>query len=133
MNKPIFMSQQHVDIMNSLLDADADSKAECAKLARPYWMAYELRDAGRTVWWSVEFNPQTGVRFSLAAPASESPDILYRGDYRAVVRATQRAKQQGGGELPVTTHGDPGAMAIIAPAFAAAGRAATIASEFPEF
>ena len=132
MEKPIFMSERHVAIMNGLLAADADSKAECAKLARSYWMVYELRDAGGTVWWSVEFSPQTGVRFSLEPPR-DAADVLYRGDYRAVVRATQRLKREGSGALPVTTHGDPSAMAIIGPAFAAAGRAATIPSEFPEF
>lgn len=133
MTAPLFMSQQHVDIMNRILAADADSKAECAQLARSYWMVYELNDGGRTVWWSVEFNPNRGVRFSLQAPDTDAPDLLYRGDYRAVVKATQRAKQGGDGEEPVTTHGDPGVMAVIGPAFAAAGRAATIASEFPEF
>lgn len=132
MTKPIFMSQQHVDIMNRLLEADADSKAECARLDRSYWMVYELSDPGGTVWWSVEFSPSAGVRFSLEPPGA-APDILYRGDYRAVVQATQRAKQGGGGEEPVTTHGDVGVLSIIGPAFAAAGRAATIPSEFPDF
>ena len=132
MTKPIFMSSQHVEIMNRLLDADADSKAECAKLDRSYWMVYELSDAGGIVWWSVEFSPSAGVRFSLQPPGAAA-DILYRGDYRAVVQFTQRAKQGSGGEEPVTIHGDPGVLTIIGPAFAAAGRAATIPSEFPEF
>lgn len=133
MSKPVFMSQQHVDTMNDILAKDADSRAECAKLDRSYWMVYELDDAGDTAWWSVEFSPTTGVRFSLQPPDTDAPDLLYRGDYRAVVKATQRLKQGGGGELPVSTHGDPGAMAIIGPAFAAAGRVATIPSEFPDF
>lgn len=132
MSKPIFMSAQHVEIMNRLLGADADSKAECAKLDRSYWMVYELGASGGTVWWSVEFSPSAGVRFSLAPPRAAA-DILYRGDYRAVVQYTQRAKQGGVGEEPVTTHGDPGVLTIIGPAFAAAGRAATIPSEFPDF
>ncbi len=132
MSKPIFMSQQHVDIMNRLLWADADSKAECAKLDRSYWMVYELTDAGRTVWWSVEFSPSAGVRFSLDPPVAAVPDVLYLGEYRAVVKATQRSKQGDSTPLPVTTHGRPGTMEIIGPAFAAA-RAATIPSEFPEF
>lgn len=132
MSKPIFMSPQHVDIMNRLLDADADSKAECARLDRSYWMVYELSAMGGTVWWSVEFSPGAGVRFSLTPPGAAA-DILYRGDYRAVVQAMQRAKQGDASEKPVTTHGDPGVLAIIGPAFAAAGRAATVASEFPDF
>lgn len=133
MSKPIFMSQQHVDIMNRILATDADSHAECAKLDRSYWMVYELQDADSTVWWSVEFSPSAGVRFSLLPPDTDAPDLLYRGDYREMVKATQRAKQGQGGEEPVTTHGDPGVLTIIGPAFAAAGRVATIPSEFPEF
>lgn len=133
MNKPLFMSTQHVEIMNGLLAEDADSKSECAKLDRRYWMVYELADAERTVWWSVAFDPALGVRFSLTPPASGEPLILYRGDFRAVVKATQRLKQGGDAALPVTTHGDPQVLTIIGPAFAAAGRAATIASEFPDF
>ena len=131
--KPLFMSAEHVARMNELLSADADSKAECAKLDRRYWMVYELADADGTVWWSVEFNPDVGVRFSLQAPVAGEPQILYRGDYRAVVKATQRSKQGDTAAEPVTTHGDPNVLAIIAPAFAAAGRAATIPSEFPDF
>ena len=132
MSKPLFMSAEHVDLMNGLLAADADSRAECAKLDRRYWMSYELADAGGTVWWSVEFNPRSGVRFSLEPPAADEPLILYRGDHRAVVKGTQALKQGGGEGLPVTTHGDPDVLRIIGPAFAAAGRAATVDSQFPE-
>jgi hypothetical protein len=132
MSKPRFMSAQHVDLMNGLLAMDADSQAECARLDRRYWMSYELADPAGTVWWSVEFNPGSGVRFSLAPPAAGEPVVLYRGDHRAVVEATRRLKQGESTALPVTTQDDLGVMGIIGPAFAAAGRAATIPSEFPE-
>ncbi|HET8881062.1 MAG TPA: hypothetical protein VFM56_02715 [Solimonas sp.] len=133
MDKPLFMSPQHVETMNRLLDADAGSRAECAKLDRRYWLVYELADRERTVWWSVAFDPQRGVRFSLAPPAPHEPAMRLCGEYRAVVQATQRIKRGEAVDEPVTTHDEAGVLAIITPAFAAAGRAATIATTFPTF
>ncbi|MFD4640034.1 hypothetical protein ACFWN2_22160 [Lentzea sp. NPDC058436] len=132
--KPVFMSQQHVDLMNEILAADEESRAECAKLDRAHWMVYELEDGDRVVWWTVEFDPGRGVRFGLRPPPADAPALLYRGDHRAVVEATRQGKREGGGDAPpVTTHGDPEVLTTIAPAFAAARRAATIPSEFPDF
>jgi len=129
--KPMFMSDRHVEMMNTILATDYSSKTECGRLDRSYWMCYELMQGEHTVLWSVEFSPRHGVRFSLEPPVGAEPDVLFRGDYRAVVEATRLGKEGKDSPLPITTHGDPGVMAIIGPAFAAARRAATIPSEFP--
>jgi hypothetical protein len=120
--------------MNGLLAKDAGSQRACATLKRTYWTAYELGHGGRTVWWSMEFNPTAGVRLYLAPPPRQA-DVLFRGDYVAVLDAMRLAKAGKAGKESVnervTTHGDSSALAMIGPAFAAAQAAATVDAEIP--
>jgi hypothetical protein len=135
-NKLIFMSAEHVAVMNGLLAKDACSASQraCAALERTYWMVYELDHAGRTVWWSMEFNPTAGTRFHLAPPPQQA-DVLFRGDYAVILDGMRLAKAGQSSKEKVmelvTTHGDPGALAKIGPAFAAAQACATVDAEIP--
>ena len=131
MAKPMFMSAAHVEAMNRLLAVDADSRAKCARLSRPYWFVHELDDDGRTVWWTLEFNPDEGMRFSLVPPpAGVRADIVMRGSFGAVVEATRRRKAGEEVPYPVITEGDLPSMAIFGPALEAGRRAATLETRF---
>jgi hypothetical protein len=126
------MSAEHVEAMNRLLAVDAESKAQCARLLRPYWLVHELDDGGRTVWWTLELNPCEGMRFSLfPPPVAAQVDIVMRGSYSAVVEATRRRKAGEEVPYPVSTHGDLQSMAIFGPALEAGRRAAMLDTSFP--
>jgi hypothetical protein len=130
--KPGFMSQQHVQIMNRLLAADAETKAAAAKLPGPFVMAHELANGpgGRTVWWQMRFDPATGVSFTLTEPATPA-DLLFTGDWREVVqdlRDVRDGKKDQTGIRWVQS-GDPGFMAIVGEAFAAAKKAAAVPAD----
>lgn len=132
MTAPMFMSAEHVEAMNRLLAVDAGSLAECAKLPRPYWFVHELDDQGRVVWWTLEFNPDQGARFSLAPPPEGvRADILMRGSYGEVVEATRRGKAGEKLPYPAKMEGNPQDMGIFGPALEAARRAATLETRFP--
>lgn len=125
------MSAEHVAAMNSLLAVDPESKAQCALLPRPYWFVHKLDHDGRTVWWTLEFNPGEGMRFSLIPPPlGVSPDILMRGSYSAVLEATGRRKSGEQVPYPVTIDGDVESMAIFGPALEAGRRAAALETRF---
>jgi hypothetical protein len=131
MAHPLFMSAEHVEAMNRLLAVDADSRAKCAQLSRSYWFVHELDDHGHTVWWTLEFNPSDGMRFSLVPPPADvRVDILMRGSYYAVLEATRRRKAGEEVPYPVTTDGDLQAMVIVGPALEASRRAATLETRF---
>ncbi|HVT35544.1 MAG TPA: hypothetical protein VHE37_08170 [Nevskiaceae bacterium] len=130
MSKPLFMSPEHVRLMNERLAGDVASKSACAALPRRYQLAYRLEDGERVVWWTTVFDPAGGVRFHLAPPEGDA-DLQFSGSYWAMIEFTQRSKQGDAGSFPLTTGGDLNTYAIIMPAFAAAQAAATLDTEFP--
>src|SRR5215467_1840779 len=91
MSKLIFMSDAHVARMNELLAADVASKAACAALERRWDMVYELSHGDQTVWWTMSFDPERGVFFTLKPPARPA-DILFRGEYRAMLEWMRKLK-----------------------------------------
>lgn len=131
MNKPIFMSQDHVQRMNDILSADAASKAACAALDRRWNMVYELKHGTQTVWWTMSFDPAQGVAFSLEAPQGAA-DILFRGEYKAMMDWMRLLKAgDKNAPEPITQSGDPNGMNVIGPAFQAAQQVATLDTEIP--
>jgi len=130
---PGFMSYTHVFIMNRLLAADEDVRRTTAALDRTYTLAYELANGadGETVWWTMTFDPEDGLAFSLQPPSAPA-DLTFEGDYVDVIRAMRRMKDGHQVVLPVTTVGDESVMAVIGPAFAAGQKAATIEATFPD-
>ncbi len=131
MSKPVFMSAEHVARMNEILAADAPSKAACAVLQRRWNLVYELSEGADTVWWTMSFDPATGVAFSLAPPG-QTGDIVFRGDHKAMLRWMRQSKAGAAvGAMPLQQLGDPGTMTVIGPAFAAAQKVATLDTEIP--
>jgi hypothetical protein len=127
----IFMSPEHVAHMNVLLASDAVSKAACVQLDRRYDMVYELNYGIQTVWWTMRYDPADGVSFNLETPQKPG-DIVFRGDYAAVLDTMSRMKAGDKDlQLPLTQSGDAGVFALIAPAYTAAHAAAAIHTEIP--
>lgn len=131
MSELVFMSPEHVVRMNELLAVDSASKAACAALGRRWDMVYELRHGAETVCWTMSFDPFDGVSFALEPPP-RTADILFRGEYRAMLDWMRKHKAGlESGPEPVTQSGDPDGMHIIGPAYQAAGRAATLDTLIP--
>ncbi|MGH8504856.1 MAG: hypothetical protein ACRETM_02695 [Stenotrophobium sp.] len=126
MSKMIFMSPEHVARMNEILAADVASKAACAALDRRWDMVYELSRGMDTVWWTMSFDPENGVSFSLVPPQRPG-DILYRGEHKSMLNWMRRSKAGEAVEpMPLEQLGDPNGMNIIGPAFTAAQQVATL-------
>lgn len=128
-----FMSPGHVASMNALLTGARDVLRHCQALGRRYVVAYELTDgpAGAAVHWRVSFDPVIGVRFGLTAPATD-PDVVLRGDWCAMVRASA-ARRAGTGAAPgLRIDGDPGVLVAVGPALEAARAVATVPVTFPD-
>jgi len=131
-NKLLFMSQQHVNLMNQRLAADSASLQICKGFDRAYQVAYELDRDGATVWWTMEFDPASGVRFSLQPPRQDDSLVLLKGSYRVVVDVSRRTKAGETIQMPLAASGNLGVFEIVKSAFAAAQKAAAIDTEFPE-
>lgn len=131
MNRPIFMSPEHVGIMNDILEDDEASKAACRALEREYLVVYELEHGADTVYWTMRFDPESGARFSLAAPERD-PDVLFRGDYADTIRVSAAAKAGREVDMPWEMKGDSSVLEIIAEPMAAARGAATIDTRMPD-
>jgi len=130
--KPVFMSEQHVQIMNRLLADDPLCREEAAKLDRAYVLAYRLAGgpAGQTVWWQMCFDPAGGIRFELREPPQPA-DLTLQGDWSAMMRTMREVKEGRPAENPLTAVGNEKMMEKVAAAFAAGQKAATIATEIP--
>lgn len=125
------MSPEHVAAMNEILAGDEASKAACSGLEREYLLTYELEHGSDTVYWTMHFDPASGVRFSLEPPARQ-PDVVFRGDYAASIRASVAAKAGRNVDMPWQMDGDPTVFETIAEPFAVARRAATIDTQMPD-
>lgn len=126
----VFMSSEHVAAMNALLDASTEVRAACSALPQPRVMAYALEDGpdGHTVHWVASF--RSTMQFSL--DAVDQPDVLLRGDWRQVVRASDANRR---GELVdpgVVVEGDAGVLAEVGPVLELARSVATLDVEFPQ-
>lgn len=126
----LFMSPEHVATMNELLDASAEVRAACSVLPQPRVMAYALEDGPdrRTVHWAMSFHDT--VRFSLD-PAAE-PDVLLRGDWRRMMRASEVNRRGETADPGVTVEGNVGVLAEIGPVLELARSVATLDVEFPQ-
>ncbi len=131
MSELLFMSPQHVARMNEILAHDGPTRRACAELEQDMLLAYELSDGEDTIWWTMAFRRDEGVRFGLDAPA-RAVDLTLRGEYRAMLDFMRLSKSGQAAEEPVSSHGDPEVLTIIGPAFAAAQAAATLDTVIPE-
>jgi hypothetical protein len=125
-----FMSAEHVEAMNTILEASAPVREACAALAAPGVLAYRLSDGpgGATVHWAVTCSDT--VRFSLEA--ASAPDVLLTGDWARMVRGA-RANREGETVDPgVSVQGSPERMAELAAILATASAFATLPVDFPD-
>lgn len=104
---PLFMSPEHVAIMNERLALSAEVKYILATLDHPLSMAFELTDGpdGETVHWSLVFAGT--ARFGLQP--HPSADVTMRGDWTSMIRQTMGQPTNS----EVTPHGNLDALPKI--------------------
>lgn len=132
MTAPLFMSRAHVDTMNELLADAAHVRTACGELDRGYVVGYELHEGpeGRTVYWSMVFDPHTGVVMGLEEP--DLADVTFVGDWARVVAASAAGRRGEQRDPGVDVRGDPTVLDRVGDAFAAAQRVATVDVTFPD-
>jgi hypothetical protein len=123
------MSPEHVAAMNAILEDNESVRAQCSLLEKPLTLGYELLDGpdGETVYWSMAFTDT--VRFGLE---KVDADLLFRGDWTRMIRATHRSRAGEAKDPGVEAVGDLDVMTAVGPAFAAAQAVATLPVQFPE-
>ena len=126
----LFMSPEHVAAMNDLLDHSAEVRTACSVLRQPRVLAYELSNGpdGRTVHWTVTFDRT--VHFSLEP--SEQPDVLMRGDWAQMIRATTAGRRGESADPGVSVSGDVQVLEEVGPVLELGRSVATLDVEFPE-
>lgn len=128
---PAFMSREHVQQMNRLLEESSEVAAACRALERDYVVAYELSDGpDGAVFWVMRFDRRTGVKFSLAPP--QDADVTYVGDWAEAIQAGRAAREGRSFEPSMQLRGDTSVLATVADAYAAAQQAATVPVQFPD-
>lgn len=107
-DKPLFMSEEHVAILNGRLGESGAVLKLCAGLERDLCLLYKLADGpdGKPVWWRTDFTRAGGMRFSLA-PGAAAPQVMISGGYWDVLEAVQ-----GKGTMPAP-QGEPEAIQKI--------------------
>ncbi|NGY04135.1 hypothetical protein [Solimonas terrae] len=113
---------------------DARGRRSCRRRVTGHFtktciVGYELERGADTVWWTMAFDPATGVRFGLDKPDVD-PDLLFRGKYDAFVDFTRLSKTGQAGPFPLTFSGNPNVYMHISEAFAAASQVATVDTRF---
>src|SRR5688500_6663174 len=100
----LFMYADHVAAMNAILEDNPAVRAACATLPQPRAMSYRLADGhdGNTVHWTTTFSDT--ARFSLVE--HPSPDIVFVGDWRQMVRASKANRDGETVDPGVTVEGE---------------------------
>ncbi|GAB2600914.1 hypothetical protein GCM10027034_37590 [Ramlibacter solisilvae] len=132
-DQPLFMSEEHVRIMNDRLAKSDEVKNACAALPRDVLLAFRLvnEDTGAVHWWQMSFKQQGGVDFALGEPEGNA-DLLFESGYWAMLANT--AAQRAGEPLPEPQPqmtGDVSVMQLISTAFLATQRAAAVPVRMP--
>jgi len=132
MSKPLFMSPAHVDEMNAILRDAPEAATACQGLDRRYAVCYDLSDgpSGTSVHWSMEFDPEAGVRMGLKD--IPDADLTIVGDWSDAIKASRAQRRGEEYEAGLKFQGDPDVLETVGPAFAAAQQVATVDVSFPE-
>ena len=130
MSHLVFMSPEHVAAMNDKLAASDEVRKAGAQLDRTYTMAYVLSDGrdGGDEYWLMSLGP-SGAQFALE-PKPDA-DIVFRGDWRAMVDASRAAREGRQVDAGVAVEGDPEVVAVVGPVFSAAQQVATLEVDWP--
>jgi hypothetical protein len=125
-----FMSPEHVEAMNRVLDQDEAIRQACAGLDGPRVLAFRLSDGpgGTDVHWTLTFDRT--MRFSL--DEHPSPDILMTGDWKRMIQATEAGRRGEALDPGVEIHGDLAVLAQLMEIFELGRRIATFEVSFPE-
>lgn len=96
-DKPLFMSPQHVEVLNARLSTAPEVRELCASFEGDLCLLYELNDGpgSETTYWRTDFSRSDGIRFSLER-GHGLPDVLISGSYWDIMEANQ-----GRGALPM--------------------------------
>jgi len=89
-DRPLFMSSQHVDLLNRRLVESQPVARLCSGLERDLSLLYELSDGSddSKVYWRADFRRSGGVSFSLERGAG-ALDVVICGNYWDVIEAVQ--------------------------------------------
>jgi hypothetical protein len=84
--KPLFMSQEHVAIMNERMAASTEVRQLLATLDRPLALAFELTAGpeGKTVHWALVLADTA----SFSLQPHPSADVTMRGDWTSMIQQT---------------------------------------------
>jgi hypothetical protein len=128
--RPVFMSFDHVQIMNRQLAAGENVRAAMARLERRYVLAYELTGGprGETIWWQLRFDPETGGSFTLTRPEHPA-DLTMIGDWREVM--DDFIAQKDVADFRWRAVGDDSFVTTVAEAFAAVQAVPPTPTRFP--
>jgi hypothetical protein len=87
---PLFMSSQHVDLLNRRLVESEPVARLCSGLDRDLCLVYDLSDGpdGARVYWRTDFRRLGGIGFSLQRGAG-AHDVVIAGRYWDVIDAVQ--------------------------------------------
>jgi hypothetical protein len=87
---PLFMSSQHVDLLNRRLVECEPVARLCSGLDRDLCLLYDLSDGpdGARVYWRTDFRRSGGIGFSLQRGAG-AHDVVIAGRYWDVIDAVQ--------------------------------------------
>ena len=125
----LFMSREHVDAMNELIEKSDEVRQAGLALDRDYTMAYHLtRGDGTIEGWSMTGGP-TGFAFGLG----ERPDadVILTGSYELMIEATKASRAGEVIDPQITIEGDLEAMAKVSTVMETARPVATIDVDFP--
>jgi hypothetical protein len=124
------MSQQHLDVMNQLLQRAVAVKEICASLGSRRVMTYDLTGGpdGQPVHWTVTLDDT--VQFSL--DRASDPDVVLSGDWSRMIRASRSAQAGDPQDPGLTVHGDTAILTEVGTVLEVARGAAAVPVTFPE-
>jgi gamma-glutamyltranspeptidase/glutathione hydrolase len=91
-NPLIFMSPEHIRLLNERVNQSLDVRAACARLPRDIRIAYQLHDedGGSDIWWQVLYSQKEGCILALGAPQGPVDASLEAG-YWTTLQQTEAA------------------------------------------
>ena len=132
MSRPVFMSADHVDQMNVILQDASSVHAVCRDLDRRYTVCYELHDGpqGQQVHWSMVFDPALGVRMGL--DRLEHADLTLVGDWVDAIRAAEAQRRGEQHDAGMEMRGNTKVLETVGAAHVAAQQVAVVDIVFPD-
>jgi ubiquinone biosynthesis protein UbiJ len=130
MSELLFMSQEHVDVMNALLQDAPTVEAACAALGGPRTLTYDLAGGpdGGAVTWTMRLDRT--VQFSL--DRADDADVVFSGDWTRMIQATKGGRSGEAVDPGLTVSGDLQLVAQVGAVLDVARQVAAVPVTFPE-